>query len=154
MICKVCGRQIANESANFCEYCGISLRENKNSFEPDIQNIETVSYNKQEWGKNEDRNENLNTSNLGKFKLFGTNTGEKEAPISFLQWLIMMVVVPIIPVVGPLIYLVMLFLIAFGKTQQKTLKNWARVMLIMFVIAFLMIFSMAGEIMNVLNGMV
>lgn len=29
MICKICGRQIENEHANFCENCGESLRENK-----------------------------------------------------------------------------------------------------------------------------
>ena len=27
MICKVCGRTISNEEANFCEYCGASFRE-------------------------------------------------------------------------------------------------------------------------------
>ena len=26
MICKDCGREIVNDNANFCEYCGTSFR--------------------------------------------------------------------------------------------------------------------------------
>ena len=29
MICKVCGREIANENANFCEYCEASVKDGR-----------------------------------------------------------------------------------------------------------------------------
>lgn len=140
MTCKTCGRQIANEEANFCEYCGASLKQTDDPFEPNSQ-------------KREEQTPILFGEREGtKQSWFKTDGSGKEPIITFGQWLLIMLVLPLIPAVGPLIYLVVLFILAFGKNTPTTLKNWARATLVMLCIGFVLLYFMAGQMMQILSG--
>jgi len=111
MICNTCGRSINNEEANFCEYCGSSLRrgsgfEFKTAPVPPV--YETV------------------------------NVDPKEKPVSFLNWLGTYLLM-FIPFVGSFVFLAMLFVWAFGRNVQESKKNWARANLVFMLIVFVMI---------------
>ncbi|MCL2434163.1 MAG: hypothetical protein FWD16_06580, partial [Clostridia bacterium] len=58
--------------------------------------------------------------------------------VSVWQW-IGLYCLNIIPVVGSLTYLVLLFVFAFGKTPKKTLKNWAKAQLIIALVALVLV---------------
>lgn len=161
MVCNTCGRQITNESANFCEYCGASLRTNKNVFGGSYQDMTASGsgqteqtppyYGGQNWNNQTgERSETFQKSNW-----FSTNQKTNGEPvISFGKWLLLMLVLPMIPVIGPIIYLVVLFVTAFGKTQSVTLRNWARAMLVMLLVVFIMLATMAEQMAYLLNGIV
>ena len=44
--------------------------------------------------------------------------------------------IPFIPIVGPLVYIIMLFVWAFGDNKNETFKNWAKATLIFAAIIF------------------
>lgn len=44
-----------------------------------------------------------------------------------------------IPFVGPLIYLIMLFVWSFNKTKEQTFSNWAKAQLIMSLFALILV---------------
>lgn len=151
MICKVCGRTSANEEANFCDYCGASFR----GINPD-----------QMW-KNEQGNDAKSNSNYSSSELYqqnqptmeggairplwkdqtnGTDIAQ-EKPVSFIQWLGAMLL-PYIPFVGAISYLVMLCLWAFGKDTSPTKKNWARARLVVIAIMLVIIVTFITYYMN------
>ena len=57
-----------------------------------------------------------------------------EEPVSVLGW-IGRSLIPCIPLVGGIIYLVMLFLWMGDNTKQETFRNWAKAQLIVMAIA-------------------
>jgi glucan phosphoethanolaminetransferase (alkaline phosphatase superfamily) len=63
---------------------------------------------------------------------------KSEEPITFLNWLGMYAIL-LVPFVGWLIFIIMLFIWAFSNNTPATKKNWARVTLI-FVGALLILF--------------
>ncbi len=66
----------------------------------------------------------------------------QRRPISVAGW-IGRSLIPYIPIVGPLIYFIMLFVWAFSDTAEKTFNNWAKaqlMVLLIIVIAALLIF--------------
>lgn len=148
MICKVCGREIANENANFCEYCGSSVRDGSTvpmqEF-PAMQNAvpqqEDKMYRDADGGGTE--------------RMFGRVASEaeqdKEPVIPFGNWMITLLL-PLIPMIGPLVYIVMLFVWAFGKTGSRTKRNWSRAQLIMLVVSMIMLGTALAPIMNQLMG--
>jgi uncharacterized membrane protein YvbJ len=107
MVCKICGRQIGNEEANFCEYCGSSLKDTMSG-----------SYNMVSPQQTVENNAALKTQNM---------VGEQ--PISLLNWLGTYGLL-LIPFGGWLVYLIMLFVWAFGKDTPQSKKNWSRATLI------------------------
>jgi uncharacterized membrane protein YvbJ len=111
MICKSCGRQILNDEANFCEYCGNSLKDYMQ------QTINNVSQ------------QQVLTDNIE----FKTPDMEKEEPISFLNW-IGSYGLMFIPIVGWLVFPIMLFVWAFGKKTPQSKKNWSRATLILYAV--------------------
>lgn len=116
MVCKACGRSTANENANFCEYCGYSFRENKN-----IQSVQ----------------ESYPAGGLRQESFL--NVPEKaEKEVSFKNWIGTMLL-PVIPVIGIFVYLVMLFVWAFGNETPKSKKNWARATLVVLAISILVV---------------
>jgi hypothetical protein len=130
MVCKVCGRSIGNEEANYCEYCGTSLRNNTSINEGD--NIQEQDYRSTE--KKEVVPE------------------ENEKTISFGSWVATMLL-PFIPFIGIFVYLVMMCIWAFGSDTPKTKKNWARASLVVGVVVFILfIFMMATTLMDILNS--
>lgn len=110
MTCNTCGRNIQNEESNFCFYCGSSLRENIN-----FSNINNTIAQREA--------PTIASENL-------------EKPISFLNWLASMGLM-FIPVIGFLVYFVMLFVWAFSNTTPISKKNWAKVTLIVLAINFI-----------------
>lgn len=62
------------------------------------------------------------------------NMSNDEEHVSVLHW-IGIFCLNIIPCVGPIVYIVMMFIWAFGSTPKKSLKNFARAQLILAAIA-------------------
>lgn len=62
------------------------------------------------------------------------NMSNDEEHVSVLRW-IGIFCLNIIPCVGPIVYLIMMFVWAFGSTPKKSLKNFARAQLILSAIA-------------------
>ncbi len=121
MICNNCGRQIQNEAANFCEYCGFSFREQRQG-----TGAGTVPEPGQSFLSRQDRQQRpLSMSGMEQFPSGMT----QDKPISFLGWLGTYALL-LVPYVGWLIFIVMLFVWAFGNSTPATKKNWARVTLI------------------------
>ncbi len=65
-----------------------------------------------------------------------TNSSEQEH-VSVGQWLGYFAI-NLIPCVGPLIYLAMLFVWGFGSTPKKSLRSFARAQLIILAVAFVL----------------
>lgn len=125
MICNSCGRSAANDNANFCDYCGASLKEGSSR----VEHID-----------------------MDRSKVMEERKVEGEKPISFLNWLGTMLL-PFIPLVGPIIYLVMLLVWSFGSDSNPSKKNWARATLIVMIISFLiLIVFFTSTIMSFLNN--
>lgn len=126
MVCKACGRNSANENANYCEYCGTSFRENTPF-----------------------RQENYE---IGREQNRETGSEDNEKPISFRNWMGTMLL-PFIPIVGIFIYIVMMFVWAFGSDAPKSKKNWARASLIISVIAIILFaFMFTSTMMDIMNS--
>ena len=132
MVCRTCGRQVSNETANFCEYCGTSLRQMDDPFDVYSRRQEEPTTKRSWFGKEIENG--------------------KEPVVTFGQWLLLMVVLPLIPAVGPLIYFVVLFILGFGKNVPGTLKHWARVVLLIMLIGFVFFFSIAGQLFQRFSG--
>ncbi len=135
MICNNCGRQIQNEAANFCEYCGFSFREHRQTAR--VEGGQGL-YNQPELHQ-----EPAPVS--GQPLTAAQQPGVEERPISFLSWLGTYALL-LVPYVGWLIFIIMLFIWAFGNSTPVTKRNWARVTLIfvgivaVFLILFIVIF--------------
>lgn len=129
MVCQACGRNTQNENANFCEYCGVSYRENKNVI-----------------------NDNVEKENVKGNEIQGSTLGQEDKSISFKNWLGSMIL-PFIPVVGFLIYIVMLFVWAFSSETPKSKKSWARASLVVGAIGFIFImYFLLSTTMDLING--
>ncbi|HHU73101.1 MAG TPA: hypothetical protein GXZ28_00550 [Clostridiales bacterium] len=112
MVCNTCGRHTQNENANFCEYCGSSYR----------GDISSTFYIKPEQ----------------ETKAAIIPEGY-EKPISLLHWLgsygsVLLSV--FIPYVGWIISLTLLLVWSFDNKTIQSKKNWARAMLIIMGISF------------------
>lgn len=126
MVCKACGRTTENENANFCEYCGTSFRD----VMPLKQEADSIS---------------------GRF-MEEEKQVQNDKPISFGNWMGTMLL-PLIPIVGIFIYLIMMFVWAFGSDTPTSKKNWARASLLVSVIfIILFIFMFASTMMDIMNS--
>lgn len=161
MICKTCGRTIANEEANFCEYCGASFRVGVDNNYPEYQSQtangyqNTYTYNGQEGNINrpEDAFNGRNPYQASnRSDATGTQENMIEKPMTFANWLMVMLL-PFIPMVGTIAYLALLFVWAFGVKTPPTKKNWARAMLVMLVVAFFFVFAFFGSASNLISGL-
>lgn len=127
MVCKACGRNSANENANYCEYCGTSFRENIPLKQEDF-------------------------SAANSRQVVEPDIEEKEKPISFGNWMGSMLL-PFIPIVGIFIYIVMMFVWAFGSDTPKSKKNWARASLIVTAaVIILFVFMFTSTMMDIMNS--
>jgi len=149
MVCKVCGRTVGNEHSNFCEYCGASFREidsYETANQAGTQNQQMYQQNQpqfagslnQQWGYS---SQGMNQQNMYQRPIFQnqvySEADGKRQPISFLNWLGTMLL-PYIPVVGWIAYLIMLFVWSFGKGTDETKKNWARARLVSGIIIIIL----------------
>lgn len=84
----------------------------------------------------------------------------KEEPISTGKWVLYQLI-PAIPFVGSIIYLVMLFVWSFGSEKNTTFRNWARsnlilmgislgliIVLVVLVVVFASVFATSGGSMT------
>lgn len=127
MVCKACGRNSASENANYCEYCGTSFRENIPFKQEERQPVKMQPI--------------AETSNEG-----------NDKPITFGNWIGTMLL-PFIPIVGIFIYIVMMFVWAFGSDTPQSKKNWARASLIVSAIAIvLFVFMFTSAMMEFINS--
>lgn len=125
MICNSCGRSAANDNANFCDYCGASLKEGSSR---------------------------VQSSEINQNRVMEERKVEEDKPISFLNWIGTMLL-PFIPLVGPIVYLVMLLVWSFGSDSNPSKKNWARANLVVMIISFLiLIVFFTSTIMSLLNN--
>ena len=135
MRCNNCGRNTQNEEANFCEYCGSSFRESRlspNPAAPREQNYTEASGNFQE----------VMAMKMSD-KVMGQETSQAEnieKPITFLNWLGTYGIL-FVPLIGGLIFFVMLFVWAFSGATPASKKNWARVTLIFIAVAFIILIT-------------
>lgn len=109
MFCKSCGRMIENENANYCEYCGTLLKEQ--SFQ-EFRSAEVYQNEKEE--------------------------KEEEKPITFGNWAGSMLL-PFIPIFGPIVYVVMLIYWSISDKTVKSKKNWARATLVIVVLSLFLL---------------
>ncbi len=140
MKCNVCGRHIDNENANFCENCGNSFRENYNNHQ-EINTDKTKDYNNKNAYNTNTYNTRANTYNDKNYNKSSQSTNQEE-PISFGHWMlilslpILLMFVPI-PFLGPIIYIVIMLIWAFGKNTQTSKRNWARANLLVSIIVLI-----------------
>lgn len=123
MVCESCGRTVVNENANFCDYCGASLREQKNL---NIQRGEVYQ-------------QNNTVSSTGSETVI---KGE-EKPITFGNWLVSMLIF-FIPVVGWIIFPIMLLYWSFSGTGSQNKKNWARATIVTGIVAIIILIGYLG----------
>lgn len=127
MVCKACGRNSASENANYCEYCGTSFRENIPLKQEDYQAVSAQP-------------------------IVETNNRESDKPITFGNWIGTMLL-PFIPIVGIFIYIVMMFVWAFGSDTPQSKKNWARASLIVSVVLLILFaFMFTSAMMEIINS--
>ncbi len=181
MVCRVCGRVIANEDANFCEYCGTATdmsREGSADYGSNAGGQTgnsgaqpsgwTNHYGAGMDGQRDSRFGGESASGYypaGDPGLAGILNGtaglaEAEPSMGFLHWLVILLL-PMIPMIGAFAYFVVLLIWAFGHTASKTRKNWARATLIVSVLSLFMAAYMLqaflgsegmAELMNSLMG--
>jgi hypothetical protein len=140
MKCENCGRQIQNEEANFCEYCGSSFREQRQgSFHMPPRNQELPNMN----------GPMNNTPPMQGFNMPGAPFAPQpmERPTSFFSWLGTYGLL-FIPIAGWLAFIILLFIWSFSDSTPVSKKNWARATLIfagILIVAFVvyMIFIMS-----------
>lgn len=159
MICKVCGRTITNELANFCEYCGASFRpgaDNKISEEL----LKSLDASNQTGGSKEGGSkeggytqaqyqqqasaQGMTGQGVRLPKIFRDIFDTSERPMTFGNWLILYLI-PFIPMVGMILFLIVLFFWGFGANVGKTKKNWARATMVMVLIMIMMVYFMISS---------
>ena len=138
MNCNVCGRQTMNEDANFCEYCGNSFREQMhNSFNMPMTGQDPYSN-----GTIPNRMPNQGYGMQGSL-----NEVPPDKPVTFLNWLGTYGMM-LIPIVGGIAFLVMLFIWAFGGKTPESKKNWARATLLFVGVILVIIIVYIIAIVN------
>ncbi|MDI9488694.1 MAG: zinc-ribbon domain-containing protein [Bacillota bacterium] len=132
MICNTCGKSIQNEEANFCEYCGASIR-SRNDF------------------GGSDYHTKPSPPPVTKEVIINQN----DKPVSFFDWLGTYLIL-FIPLVGSLIFFVLLIVWSFSRNVSESRKNWARATLVYILIVFIIlvfIISIFGsdQFLNLIN---
>ncbi len=144
MKCNVCGRQTMNEEANFCEYCGGSFREHMqqqpmNQMPPYNQGNLYHQENSYPAGPMPNMMPGANPQS-------NPNLVQPEKPTSFLDWLGTYGIM-LIPCVGWLVFIVMLFIWGFGSKASTSKKNWARATLIFAGVLLVLVIAYLAMIM-------
>jgi len=127
-----------NEEANFCEYCGSSFREHMHQ-----QPVQMPPH---------DQGNPYNMApvppNMAPDGMMYNNPGmaPSEKPTSFLDWLGTYGIM-LIPCVGWLVFIVMLFVWGFGNNASTSKKNWARATLIFVGVLLLLVIIYLAMVM-------
>ncbi|MDE7327006.1 MAG: hypothetical protein K2N63_12170 [Lachnospiraceae bacterium] len=163
MVCRACGRIIANENANFCEYCGTATNINRDGgmeYGSAKEAGNNMYRQDADWAKegassrdssyHGTSNSGVNAGNQpGLAGILSGNAGlaETENSVGFLHWVVIMLL-PFIPMIGIFAYLAVLIIWAFGHSASTTRKNWARATLLVTAVSFLMVMYMFQSILG------
>ena len=147
MRCNTCGRQISNEAANFCEYCGASFREQAQAG----QNSGASQPFHNDYTGQEQAYSPFPTPEMQQGQMFGQSFTQqnfqqfagKEKPISFLDWLGSYLILFV-----PIANIVMLVIWAFSYNTPASKKNWARATLIFLIVLFLLFIMYMAYVMS------
>ncbi|MBE5960764.1 MAG: hypothetical protein E7256_05165 [Lachnospiraceae bacterium] len=144
MVCKVCGRTMTNENANFCEYCGASFRGDVDTSFLNETKIPENAYNSQA-GQMSGAGQKPWGSPVQ--NVMAAQKQSVEESISFGKWLLVMVL-PFIPIVGFWAFVVLLFIWGFGKNTSQTKKNWARATLVIGTFVIVLMMALMGQMLT------
>lgn len=72
---------------------------------------------------------------------------ESEKPVSMANYLWSMSLM-LIPLIGPLVYIIMLFVWSFNKETPRSKSNWAKAMLIFMLLSFIILVFSVTSLMN------
>jgi len=129
MTCHTCGRQIQNENANFCEYCGASFREHAQAAPAS--------------GMGQPFYSRLNTTEPIPNMMAGMQQKASEQPTSLLGWIGRYAILFV-----PFANIVMLLIWAFSNTTPASKKNWARATLIFLAFVFILFIGYMAAVMS------
>ncbi len=139
MICSKCGATLPEGTA-FCHKCGVRVSPEPQQVQARQADVpaangsqngyNTGSQNGYNGGNNAYGNAVPNAVN-NNFNLY---TGQEKRHLSVGDWMLRSLIV-LIPFVGWLIYLIMLFVWSGDKTYDDTFRNWAKAQLIWMAIA-------------------
>ena len=118
-VCSVCGRKNPIEGANFCYYCGASLREHgveKEEFKPEAESVQAETAAAAE----------------------GTDVTHVKRPFTTLHWLGLLLLL-LIPPYGWVAFLVIALISAFGANATEERRAFAKAFLIFAVIAIILV---------------
>lgn len=125
MRCTMCGREITNPDANYCDYCGTALGD--------------AAYREEQPEQHTTKEDAQKADRVPTGVFLGV------------------MCLPIIPFVGTLAYLVVLFYWAFAAGIEDSRKSFARATLIYtaaaLVLAFVVVGAMIGSMMTVFPGL-
>ena len=130
MTCHTCGRQIQNETANFCEYCGASFREKVHTAptpgmeQPFLSRPFTAGP--------------IPNSMPGM-----QHETPAEKPTSLLGWLGMYAILLV-----PFANIILLLIWAFSDATPSGKKNWARATLIFLLFIFILFVGYMAAVMS------
>lgn len=116
MVCPMCGREIPNPEANYCDYCGTRLQGMEYK-----ETVETQAF---------------------------SETKEKQPRVSTGLFLGVMLL-PMIPMIGWILYLVFLFYWAFASSVEDSRKSFARASLIYSGITLVLMIVLVSVVCNV-----
>lgn len=160
MYCGNCGAQI-DDQATRCSRCGELIQkaeeqqtktepadqqtEQTNTYAPPVvqpQPAQNSSYAPPAPQQTQQQNPNNYYYNPQAYNpqpnaYYGSNMPQQDETVSMGQWFGLFAL-NLIPCVGGLIFIIMLFVYAFGSTPKKSLKNFARVMLIIEAVAIVL----------------
>lgn len=131
MVCNSCGRNNENQNANFCEYCGASFRV---ADAHDTVPTYNYSYQSTTESTSEQKPPTMTTQAI--------DINENKKPVSYLNWLGTYFIM-LIPIVGGIVFFIMLIIWSVGNNAPESKRNWARAtltfMIIMFILSLLLI---------------
>lgn len=119
MICPICGRTI-EEDAHFCPNCGASLR---SGFQYEAPRTQAPSAEQSAEGK------------------------KMSETVSFGNWFGTLIL-PFIPIVGSIVFFVMLIVWSVKKEGNESKRNWARAELLVSVLVFVMLVGFVSSMMR------
>ena len=122
MFCNNCGKMIPDGTA-FCTECGSAVAtELKN----DANNANFVS------------NEEQKSSGNAPYNNVVHNYYQMQRqPVSVAGW-IGRSLIPLIPIFGPIIYFIMLFVWSGDNSKEESFKNWAKAQLVVMLISIIL----------------
>lgn len=119
-VCSVCGRKNPIEGANFCYYCGASLRENgvaQEDVKPEAESAQNAAPQASEGT---------------------TDVTRVKRPFTTLHWLGLLLLL-LIPPYGWIAFLVIALISAFGANATDERRAFAKAFLIFAVIAIVLV---------------